>query len=89
MKKLGLLFAFLFFGTEMAALANSQPRPRFKTKRAFAHTSESGQGRNSKARFRRENNIRPIIDLNPNSITKAKTIKAPKPYRYSKGNGFK
>ena len=89
MKRLSLLFVFLFFGTEMAALANSQPRPRFKAMRAFAHTSESGQGRNSKARFRRENNIRPIIDLNPNSITKAKTIKSPKPYRYSRGNGFK
>ena len=89
MKKLSLLFVFLFFGTEMAALANSQPRPRFKSKRAFAHASESGQGKNSKARFRRENNIRPIIDLNPNSITKARTIKSPKPYKYSKGHGFK
>ena len=89
MKKLSFLFAFLFFGTEMAALANYQPRPRFKAKRAFAHTSESGQGRNSKARFRRENNIRPIIDLNPHSLTRTKTVRAPKPYKYSKGNGFK
>ena len=79
----------MFFGTEMAALANYQPRPRFKAKRAFAHTFESGQERNSKARFRREYSIRPVIDLNPHSLTKTKTVKDSKPYKYSKGHGFK
>lgn len=71
-----------------AGPAVAQQRPKGIAKRAFAHNSESSKGKTSKARFRREND-RPVIDLNPKNLVKTKTTKAPKPYKFSNGNGFK
>ena len=64
--------------------ATAQSRPKMKAGRAFAHTSESGKGKHSKARFRRENNILPTIDLHPRTPEKTKTVKAPKSYKFKK-----
>ena len=63
---------------------HAQRRPVAKNKHAFRHPAEASRGRNSKARFRRESSV-PVIDLNPRSLEKSKTTRAPKPYRYSKG----
>ena len=79
MKKLLLPLFALAFGL---GPATAQPRPRILAKRAFAHTSEAGKGRVNKARFRRENNIRPTIDLHPRTLEKTKTVRAPKAYKY-------
>ena len=83
MKKILPLLLLLSIG--LADFAAAQPRPRLKAKRAFAHNSEAGKGKTNKARFRRENNVRPVIDLNPHRLERTKTVKALKPYKYSKG----
>ncbi|HEX8507689.1 MAG TPA: hypothetical protein VF630_20165 [Hymenobacter sp.] len=82
-----LLIALVLSGGVLGSAAAKQ-LPKVKAKRAFAHTSEAGKGKTNKAQFRREND-RPVIDLNPKSLTRTKTTKAPKPFKYSKGNGFK
>jgi hypothetical protein len=76
----------LLLSIGLATVADAQVRPKHKVKRAFVHTSEAGKGKNNKARFRRENNIRPTIDLNPRRLEKTKTVKAPKPYKFSNGS---
>ena len=82
------LLVALVLSSGVASSATAQKRPKGNSKRAFSHNSESGKGKTSKARFRRESD-RPVIDLNPNSLVKTKTTKAPKPYKFSNGNGFK
>lgn len=83
------LLVALVLSCGVASSAEAQKRPKAKpAKRAFTHSAESGKGKTSKARFRRESE-RPVIDLNPNSLVKTKTTKAPKPYKFSNGNGFK
>ncbi|HEX8326185.1 MAG TPA: hypothetical protein VF629_01505 [Hymenobacter sp.] len=82
------LLVALVLSSGIASSAAAQKRPKSSAKRAFSHNSESSKGKTSKARFRREND-RPVIDLNPNSLVKTKTTKAPKPYKFSNGNGFK
>ena len=86
MKNFLLPLLFLALSTGFAPSATAQPRPKVNAKRAFAHTAEAGKGKANKARFRRENNIRPTIDLNPKNLEKTKTVKAPKPYKYAKGS---
>lgn len=80
---LPLLSFVLSIGFVFSASAH-QPRPHVNAKRAFAHTSEAGDGKANKARFRRENNIRPTIDLNPHSLEKTKTVKATHHYKFAK-----
>jgi hypothetical protein len=82
------LLVALVLSSGVASVAEAQKRPKIKAKRAFSHNAEAGKGKTNKARFRREND-RPVIDLNPNSLVKTKTTKAPKPYKFSNGNGFK
>ena len=77
-----LLLLALF--TCAPGITQAQNRPRIKARHAFTHTAEASKGKNSKARFRREN-TRPVIDLNPRNLEKTKTTKAPKPYIYSRG----
>ncbi|GAB3295664.1 hypothetical protein ACFQT0_21540 [Hymenobacter humi] len=60
-------------------------RPNLKSKHYYTHTSESSKGKNAKVKFRKVNNIRPTIDLNPKSQEKFKTAKAPKNWKWSKG----
>lgn len=67
-----------------SSLSHAQSRPQKKYKRTYNHSAEASKGRNSKAQFRRES-IRPVIDLNPRSLEKSRTTKAPRPYKYSKG----
>ena len=76
-----LLLPLLAFAVGLGP-ATAQPRPHLHAKRAFAHTSEVGKGRVNKARFRRENNIHPTIDLHPHTLEKTKTVRAPKAYNY-------
>ena len=80
--KHSLLFLALF--TCASGIAQAQSRPKAKARHAFTHSAEASRGKNSKARFRRESTI-PVIDLNPRSIEKSKTVKGPKRYKYSKG----
>jgi hypothetical protein len=63
------------------ALADAKPNPGAKSKRAYSHKSESGQGKNSKAQFRRES-IRPVIDLHPKKAGTFKTTKSAPAYKY-------
>jgi len=81
-------FLLLLLACFAAGTVQAQNRPKVKAKRAFAHPSESSKGKASKAQFRREN-VRPVIDLKPNSLERSKTVKAPKPYKYSNGNKLK
>lgn len=81
MKHILLLLAFMAC---TSSLAQAQTRPHKKYKRTYNHSAEASKGRNSKAQFRRDN-ARPVIDLNPRSLEKSKTTKAPRPYKYSKG----
>lgn len=75
-----LLLVALSIG--LASFTTTQHRPRMKARQAFAHDSESGKSRNNKARFRRENNILPTIDLHPRTLEKTKTVRAPRAYKY-------
>ena len=77
-----LLLLALF--TCASGIAQAQSRPKAKARHAFSHSSEASRGKNSKARFRRLSTV-PVIDMNPRSLEKSKTVKAPKHYRYSKG----
>jgi hypothetical protein len=78
-----LFLLLLGVGLSLTSPANAQSRPKVKAKRAFSHSSESGQGKNNKAHFRRENGgSRPVIDLKPHKLESFKTAKAPKPYKY-------
>jgi hypothetical protein len=71
----------LGLGLSLTLPATAQSRPNVKAKRAFAHKSESGQGKNNKAHFRKEG-IRPVIDFKPHKLESFKTAKSPKPYKY-------
>ncbi|UOQ96535.1 hypothetical protein MUN81_14950 [Hymenobacter sp. 5317J-9] len=86
MKQFVILLLLLGFA---AGTAQAQNKPKVKAKRAFSHSSESSRGKTAKTHFRAENNIRPVIDLNPRSLERSKTVKAPKPFKYSKGNRLK
>ncbi|MBU6122526.1 hypothetical protein [Hymenobacter siberiensis] len=72
---------FLGLGLSLTIPATAQSRPKLKARRAFSHTSESGQGKNNKIQFRRESN-RPVIDMKPHKLESFKTAKSPKPYKY-------
>ena len=72
----------LGLGLSFTLPATAQLRPKVKAKRAFAHKSESGQGKNNKAHFRHDNGSRPVIDLKPHKLESFKTSKSPKPYKY-------
>ena len=71
----------LGLGLSLTLPATAKPRPKPKAKRAFSHGSESGQGKNNKAQFRREGG-RPVIDLRPHRLESFKTTQSPKPYKY-------
>ena len=64
-----------------AATVGAKPGPGAKPKRAYSHASESGKGKNTKARFRSQS-TRPVIDMHPNKPTTFKTTKAAPPYKY-------
>ena len=87
MKTLFLPLLALVLSSGLAQSATAQARPKVNVKRAFAHSSEAGKGKANKAHFRRENEggIRPTIDLNPRSLERTKTVKAPKHYKFAKG----
>jgi len=82
------LFLLLLLACFTAGTVQAQSRPKPKAKRAFSHNSESGRDKASKAQFRRET-VRPVIELRPHSLERSKTVKAPKPYKYSNGNKLK
>ncbi|GAC1591714.1 MAG: hypothetical protein NVS3B25_11410 [Hymenobacter sp.] len=85
MKKILFVLLCLLF-TSAASYAQSKGhKPRIKARRAFSHATESDLGKNSRARFRRENNILPTVDLNPHRLEKFKTARANKNYKFSKG----
>ena len=86
MKKLLLLLVFPFLASSASFAQDSGRKPRAKANRAFGHSAEASKKRNSKARFRPENNVKPIFDMKPESF---KTSKAPKDYKFSDGTGFK
>ena len=73
---------FLFLLVFAAGAAQAQNKPKVKAKRAFAHSSGSSRGKTAKTQFRKENNIRPVIDLAPHKMEKFKTAKANKNYKY-------
>ena len=73
--------ALLFLFVLAAGTAQAQAKPKVKPKRAFAHTTESSQGKTSRAQFRRESS-RPVIDLTPHKLETFKTAKANKNYKY-------
>ena len=77
-----LLVLALF--TCASSTSQAQHRPKIKSRHAFTHSSEASEGKHSKARFRCESSV-PVIDLNPRSMGKSEMVKAPKPYKYSKG----
>ena len=85
MKRIVLLLLLSVFA---AGSVQAQGKPKVKAKRAFSHSSESSRGKTAKTQFRRET-IRPVIDLKPNSLERSKTVKAPKPFKYSKGKPLK
>lgn len=78
-----LLYLVLSIG--FASSATAQIHPKVNAKRAFAHSATVGKGKTNKARFRRENNILPTIDLSPRNLEKTKTVRAPKRYKFAKG----
>ena len=80
MRKL-LSLMLLGFGLSLTLPAAAQSRHKVKAKRAFSHKSESGQGKNNKAHFRKTG-ARPVIDLKPHELESFKTAKSPKPYKY-------
>ena len=84
MKKIFFLLLLGLVGFSNSVEAQSKPK---KNRRAFAHNSEAGKGKNDRAQFRKENK-RPVIDLTPHKPETFKTAKANKPYKFSKGNGF-
>ncbi|MDB5234503.1 MAG: hypothetical protein JWR44_1496 [Hymenobacter sp.] len=92
-KLLPLLLLALGLGTADSATAQARPKAKAKAKvnvkRAFDHNSEASKGKTNRAQFRRENEIRPIIDLHPGKPEKFKTAKSNKNYKFSNGNGFK
>ena len=85
MKKLLLLLLFPFLVPTASHAQTHGKRPHLKAKRNYAHVSESSKGKNARAHFRPENNIHPIIDLNPRRQEKFRTSKAPKNYKFTKG----
>jgi len=89
MKKLLLLLVFPFLASSASFAQDHGRKPRVKAHRAFGHTAEASKKRNSKARFRPENNVKPIFDMNPRKLESFKTSKAPKDYKFSDGTGFK
>ena len=89
MKKLLLLLVFPFLASSASFAQDNGRKPRAKANRAFGHSAEASKKRNSKARFRPENNVKPIFDMNPRKPGSFKTSKAPKDYKFSDGAGFK
>lgn len=89
MKKLLLLLVFPFLASSASFAQEHGRKPRVKANRAFGHSAEASNKRNSKARFRPENNVKPTLDMNPRKLERFKTAKAPKNYKFSDGNGFK
>ncbi|MBF9224055.1 hypothetical protein [Hymenobacter ruricola] len=85
MKQVLLLLLFTVFA---AGSVQAQAKPKVKAKRAFSHTSESSHGKTAKTQFRSQK-IRPVIELRPHSLERSKTVKAPKPYKYSNGTRLK
>ena len=81
------LFALLFlFSLAYTSAANAQSKPKIKTRHAFTHNSEAGQGKTNKAHFRKENGHHTPIDLTPHKLETFRTAKANKNYKYSKGH---
>ena len=78
-------FSLLLLLAIAAGPANAQSRPKYKVKRVFSHTSESSQGKNSKARFRKENRGATVIDFHPHDQATFKTAKANHHYKFGKG----
>ncbi|GAB3572563.1 hypothetical protein [Hymenobacter daeguensis] len=64
-----------------ATVATAKPGPGARSKRAYSHTSESGRGKATKARFRSQS-IRPVIDLHPHKAGVFKTTKSAPAYKY-------
>ena len=67
-----------------APSATAQIHPKVNARRAFAHSAATDKGKANKIRFRHENNMRSTIDLNPRSLEKTKTVRAPKHYKFAK-----
>jgi hypothetical protein len=88
MKNILTLLLFVA-GIGVVSSGMAQPHPRKKVNRAFAHSAGASRSKTNKAHFRAENNDRPIIDFTPHRLEKTRTVKAPKPYKFSKGNDFK
>ena len=88
MKNLLTLLLFIA-GIGVVSPSMARPHPRKKVNRAFTHSAGASRSKVNRAHFRAENNDRPIVDLTPNRLEKTATVKAPKPYKFSKGNGFK
>ena len=88
MKNILTLLLFIA-GVGVVSPGIAQPHPKKRANRAFSHSAGAGRSKVNKAHFRAENNDRPVVDLTPNRLEKTKTVKAPKPYTYSKGNGFR
>lgn len=80
-----LVLAALLVGLGFTGEANAQKRPKINEKRVFTHGSEAGERKNNRARFRRTNNIHPVIDLHQRSQTRFKTAKAGKDFKFNKG----
>ncbi len=85
------LFTLLLFvaGIGVVSPGVAQPHPKKRNSRAFTHSAGASRSKANKAHFRADNNDRPIVDLTPNRLEKTRTVKAPKPYKFSKGNDFK
>ena len=79
-----VLLALLFLG--LADRAAAQPRPHRLSKRTFAHNSESGKGKSSKAHFRPRNSRGPLIDFDvkAHKLETFKTARSNKSYKFSK-----
>jgi len=80
MKKIfSLLLMLLFLATSVDAAFARDNKPK---KRNFKHT-ESSKGKNSRARFRKENKP-PVIDLTPKKLETFKTARANPNYKFAK-----
>jgi hypothetical protein len=84
MKKIFSLLLMLLFLAASVDLSAKDNKPRRVSKKAFAHSSESSIGRNSKAQFRKRNKP-PVIDLTPRNPEKFKTARANPNWKFEKG----
>ena len=79
------LFSLLLLLCIAAGPAGAQSGPKYKANRVFSHTSESGQGKNNKAHFRKENRSATVFDFHPHKLESFKTAKASHHYKFGKG----